>query len=109
MLGPPKARHVDRPVLASLEALVPPEHFYRPLEAALDLSFVRELVRDRYPGIGRPSLDPVVFFKLQLILFFEGLRSERKLLETASLNLAHRWYLGYALDERTSPCPTPPP
>ena len=33
------------------------------------------------------------------ILFFEGLRSERKLVETASLNLAHRWYLGYALDE----------
>jgi hypothetical protein len=65
MLGPRKARHVDRPVLASLEALVPPGHFYRHLEAALDLSFVRELVRDRYAGIGRPSLDPVVFFKTQ--------------------------------------------
>jgi transposase len=101
MLGPPKARHVDRPVLAALEDLVPPGHFYRHLEAALDLSFVRELVRDRYAGIGRPSLDPVVFFKLQLILFFEGLRSERKLVETASLHLAHRWYLGYALDVRS--------
>jgi hypothetical protein len=41
----------------------------------------------------------VVFFKLQLVMFFEGIRSERKLIETASLNLAHRWYLGYALDE----------
>jgi hypothetical protein len=30
---------------------------------------------------------------------FEGIRSERKLIETASLHLAHRWYLGYALDE----------
>ena len=48
---------------ASLEDLVPPGHFYRHLEAALDLSFVRELVRDRYAGIGRPSLDPVTFFK----------------------------------------------
>jgi transposase len=99
MLGPPKARHVDRPVLASLEALVPPGHFYRHLERVLDLRFVRELVRARYAPGGRPSLDPVVYFKLQLILFFEGLRSERKLVETASLNLAHRWYLGYALDE----------
>jgi transposase len=99
MLGPPKARHVDRPVTATLDDLVPPAHFYRHLEAALDLGFVRELVRDRYPGIGRPSLDPIVFFKLQLILFFEGLRSERQLVATASLNLAHRWYLGYALDE----------
>jgi transposase len=99
MLGPPKARHVDRPVLVSLDDLVPPGHFYRHLEGALDLSFVRELVRDRYAPGGRPSLDPVTFFKLQLILFFEGLRSERQLMEVAALNLAHRWYLGYALDE----------
>ncbi|MGO8948357.1 MAG: transposase [Ktedonobacterales bacterium] len=26
---------------------------------------------------GRPSIDPVVFFKLQLVMFFEGVRSER--------------------------------
>jgi hypothetical protein len=58
MLGPPKARHVDRPVLASLETLVPPHNFYRHLEATLDLSFVRALVRDRYAATGRPSLDP---------------------------------------------------
>jgi hypothetical protein len=32
-------------------------------------------------------------------MFFEGIRSERQLIETASLHLAHRWYLGYALDE----------
>ena len=99
MLGPPKARRVDRPVLASLEALVPRDNFYRHLARVLDLRFVRDLVRDRYALGGRPSLDPVVFFQLQLILFFEGLRSERQLIATASLHLAHRWYLGYALDE----------
>jgi transposase len=99
MLGPPKARRVERPVLASLEALVPRDHFYRHLARVLDLAFVRDLVRDKYAAGGRPSLDPVVFFQLQRILFFEGLRSERQLLATASLNLAHRWYLGYALDE----------
>ena len=32
-------------------------------------------------------------------MFFEGIRSERQLIELARLNLAHRWYLGYALDE----------
>jgi DDE family transposase/transposase-like protein DUF772 len=32
-------------------------------------------------------------------MFFEGIRSERKLVETANLNLALRWYLGYNLDE----------
>src|SRR2546425_2810135 len=32
-------------------------------------------------------------------MFFEGIRSERKLIEVAGLHLAHRWYLGYHLDE----------
>jgi transposase len=60
----------------TLEDLVPPEHFYRHLERSLDLSFVRDLVRDAYADIGRPSIDPGVFFKLSL-----------------------RWYLGYDLTE----------
>src|SRR5215210_9409620 len=81
----------------SLEDLVPPDHFYRRLERALDLTFVRELVRDAYADSGRPSIDPVVFFKLQLVLFFEGLRSERQLLRVVADRLSLRWYLGYDL------------
>ena len=99
MLGPPKRRVADQPVTVTLETLVPRDHFYRYLDAQLDLSFVRDWLRDRYAERGRPSIDPVVFFKLQLIMFFEGIRSERRLIETASLHLAHRWYLGYGLDE----------
>jgi transposase len=99
MLGPAKVRRVDQPVVASLDALVPAHHFYRRLESKLDLAFVRDLVRGTYKDGGRPSIDPVIFFKLQLVMFFEGIRSERQLIEIASLHLAHRWYLGYALDE----------
>src|ERR687890_74893 len=99
MLGPAKPRRLDQPIAVSLEDLVPQDHFYRHLEATLDLSFVREWTRELYAERGRPSVDPVVFFKLQLVMFFEGIRSERQLIATASLNLAHRWYLGYALDE----------
>ncbi len=99
MLGPEKVRALDRPILLSLEQLVPASNFYRHLDATLDLGFVRDWVKERYAANGRPSIDPVVFFKLQLLMFFEGLRSERQLIELASLNLAHRWYLGYPLDE----------
>jgi transposase len=91
MLGPHKCRDLDRSVLTSLEALVPADHFYRHLDATLDLSFIRQWVADLYAPIGRPSIDPEVFFRFQLIAFFEGTRSERKLVETAALNLAHRW------------------
>jgi transposase len=99
MLGPAKPRRLDEPIVVSLEDLVPADNFYRHLEAKLDLSFVRAWTQELYADRGRPSIDPVVFFKLQLILFFEDIRSERQLIATASLNLAHRWYLGYALDE----------
>src|SRR5918995_326432 len=99
MLGPANPRRLDQPIAVSLEDLEPQDHFYRHLEATLDLSFVRDWTRELYAERGRPSIDPVVFFKLQLVIFFEGIRSERPLIETASLNLAHRWYLGYALDE----------
>ena len=60
---------------------------------------MRDLVRDAYAEIGRPSIDPVVFFKLQLILFFEGLRSERQLMQVVADRLSLRWYLGYDLTE----------
>jgi transposase len=98
VLGPPKPRHLDTPVLVALENLVPADNFYRHLETKLDLGFVREWSQELYAERGRPSIDPVVFFKLQLIMFFEGIRSERKLVETASLNLAQCWYLGSMCD-----------
>src|SRR3954468_16391399 len=83
----------------SLEELVPPDHFYRHLEGTLDLGFVRDLVGGTYADTGRPSIDPVVFFKLQLILFFEGLRSERQLMRVVADRFSLRWYLGYYLTE----------
>src|SRR5205809_6324773 len=86
-------------VHVSLEELVPPDHFYRHLERTLDLSFVREFVQETYAHGGRPTIDPVVFFKLQLVMFFEGIRSERQLMRHAADRLSVRWYLGYDLGE----------
>src|SRR3954447_18235157 len=83
----------------SLEDLVPAENFYRHLEVKLDLGFVRDLVCGTYKECGRPSVDPRVFFKLQLVMFFEGIRSERELVRVAADRLSVRWYLGYDLDE----------
>src|SRR3954463_1874429 len=83
----------------SIEDLVPTTNFYRHLEAKLDLGFVRDLVRTTYKECGRPSVDPKVFFKLQLVIFFEGIRSERELVRVAADRLSVRWYLGYDLDE----------
>ena len=83
----------------SLEELVPKDNFYRRVEAAVDLSFVRDLVKGCYSFSGRPSVDPQVFFKLQLVRFFEDLRSERQLMEVVADRLSLRWYIGYDLHE----------
>ena len=83
----------------SLEDLVPEDNFYRKVHQTIDFDFVRDLVQNLYSDFGRPSIDPVVFFKLQLIAFFEGIRSERQLMNQVHLNIAHRWFIGYDLHE----------
>src|SRR6266446_4982663 len=94
-----KERHFAPLINVSLEELVPADHFYRHLERALDLTFVREFVHETYAGGGRSSIDPVVFFKLQLVMFFEGIRSERQLMRHAADRLSIRWYIGYDFGE----------
>src|SRR5712692_1943760 len=93
-----KERHFAPLVNMSLEELVPQDHFYRHLERTLDLSFVREFVEKTYAGGGRPSIYPIFFFKLLLVMFFEDIRSERLLMRHAADRLSVRWYLGYDLN-----------
>lgn len=95
MLGPAKPRDLNRPAVVSLERRVAPAHFYRHLDAALDLSVDRSWVADCYADRGRLSIDSDALWEL----FFEGILSEWKRLEPSSRNLAHRWYLGYHLNE----------
>src|ERR1700686_1313792 len=94
-----KQRHFAPLLNVSVEELVPQDHFYRHLERTLDLSFVREFVQDTYACGGRPSIDPIVFFKLHLVMFFEHIRSERLLMRPAAARLSVRWYIGYDLNE----------
>jgi transposase len=99
MMGTKIRSFAPMPRDLSLEHLVTEDNFYRRLEARLDLSFVREIVAPLYAKGGRPSVDPVVFFKLQIVLFCEDLRSERQLMGVVADRLSIRWYLGYDLHE----------
>jgi transposase len=94
-----KERHFAPLINVSVEQVVPQDHFYRHVERTLDLSFVRKFVQKTYAVGGRPSIDPIVFFKLQLVMFFEGIRSERQLMRHAADRLSVRWYVGYDLNE----------
>ena len=78
---------------------MPEEHFLRRLEKLVSFDFVRDITRDYYSHTGKPSIDPVVLVKMLIVGYIFDIRSERKLVEEISLNLAYRWYIGYDLDE----------
>jgi transposase len=99
MMGTKVRNFEPLPRDVSLEEIVPKDNFYRRLQERLDLSFVRGLVAPLYAEGGRPSVDPVVFFKLRLVMFFENVRGERELMRVAADRLSVRWYLGYDLHE----------
>lgn len=100
MMGRKSLEPRDQVMMLCLEELVPQNHMVRKMEKVLDLSFVYDLLEDTYcEDNGRPSVDPVVILKLALIKKMFGIRSIRKTVEEASLNVAYRWYLGYGLNE----------
>lgn len=43
---------------------------------------------------GRPALNPVALFKLLLLGYLYGVRSERQLMREVEVNVAYRWFLG---------------
>ena len=83
----------------SLSQLVPADHPVRRISEVLDLNFLYRETAQYYSHEGKPSIDPVVLFKLYLVGYFFGIPSERKLFREVQVNLAYRWYLGYDLDE----------
>jgi transposase len=87
--------------LVTIESLVPLDHLLRKIHASIDLEFIRERVRHLYcEDNGRPALDPVVLFKLLLIGYLFGVRSERQLMREVQCNAAYRWYLGLKLTDK---------
>ena len=84
----------------NLENMVPQDHLLRKIDAAIDFKKIYEFVEDLYcEDNGRPSVDPVVLFKIVLIQHIYGLPSLRRTLEEVSMNLAYRWFIGYPLNE----------
>jgi transposase len=81
--------------------------FFRQVEEVLaEIGFVEEvhrLCRAAYSqrSDGRPGIDPVVYFKMLMVGFFENLPSERAIAARCEDSLAVRSFLGYGLEEAT--------
>ena len=95
---------MDRGVIeiVDTESLVPKDHLLRKIDAAVDFNRLYEMVEPLYSeDNGRPSVDPVVLFKMVLIQHLYGLPSLRRTADEISANICYRWFLGYTLQEET--------
>ncbi|AMO55060.1 IS1182 family transposase [Endozoicomonas montiporae CL-33] len=83
-----------------INELVPEDHLLRKVDKAIDFDFIHPLVEDHYcPDNGRPALDPTLFFKILILGYLMGVRSERQLMRDIQVNVAYRWFLGLNLTD----------
>ena len=78
---------------------VPEDNFYRRLNELLDLRWLYKATQSYYGKEGQQSIDPVVFFKLMLIGYFENLGSDRRIINTVSMRMDTLFFIGYDIDE----------
>lgn len=85
----------------NLNQFVSNKHKLRKIDRILDLEFVRDLTAHLYcADNGRPSIDPVVFFKMMIIKYMYGIKSDRQLCSDIHHNLAYRWFLGFSIEDK---------
>ncbi|MGX8833829.1 IS1182 family transposase [Amedibacillus sp. YH-ame6] len=89
----------DSIILNTIEDLVPQDHDVRKLDSCIEWDFIYPLVKELYSDFGRPSIDPVVLFKMVFINIIFGVHSMRKTCREIQVNLAYRWFLGISMDE----------
>ena len=86
-------------IFVDIESLIPETHLLRKIERMVSFDFIYDLLAPYYPATGRPSVDPVSMFKMLLIGYLYGIKSERRLVEEVQLNIAYRWFCGFELDD----------
>ncbi len=85
--------------IVNLESMIPENHFLRVIEKYFDWNFIYEEVEKQYSIFGRPSIDPVVLFKIHILKFLFHEDSLRRTYENLKYNNLYRWFIGYNLNE----------
>jgi len=101
-----KRRRQEELFYAAERAEAPGHPFYKRLNETLEAAGFDGFCEERcqafyHDRLGRPSLAPGVYFRLQLIGFFEGVDSERGIAWRVADSLSLRRFLGYGLAEVT--------
>ena len=84
-----------------LSDYIPDDNFYKILKRELDLSFVYKKTQFLYSNTGKPSTDPIVFFKCMLIGYLENVCSDRALERHINMRMDLRFFIDHDIDEPT--------
>lgn len=76
-------------IILDLSELIPENHLLRKINQVISFDFIYDLVAPYYPANGRPSVDPVSMFKMLLVGYLYGVKSERRLVQEVQLNIAY--------------------
>jgi transposase len=87
-------------VMVDIGDLIKDTHLLKQIDKHVNFDFIYDKAKPYYAERGRKSIDPVVMIKMLLIGYLYGIKSERRLEEEVSLNLAYRWFCGIELDEK---------
>lgn len=89
-------------VFMTMEEMVPEESMFRKIDKYIDFTFIYEKVKELYSeNNGRPSIDPVVLFKIVFIQALEGLKSMRQTCKKIKVDAEYRWFLGIPFGQET--------
>ena len=82
------------------QVFIPNDHMLRRIHNVLDLRFVKQLTQQFYSARqGRPSIDPEVFFRICILGYIYGIKSDRQLCDEIRMNIGYRWFVGLNLSD----------
>lgn len=89
-------------LMTTMEELVPQDSLFRKIDKYIDFTFIYDEVKDLYcENNGRPSIDPVVLFKIVFIQTLDGLKSMRQTCKKIKVDAEYRWFLGIPFGKDT--------
>ena len=78
-------------LMTTMEEIVPENSMFRKIAKYIDFTFIRDEVKDLYcENNGRPSIDPIILFKIVFIQTIDGIKSMRKTCEKIKVDAEYR-------------------
>lgn len=89
-------------VFMTMDEMVSDDSIFRKIDKYIDFTFIYEKVACLYcEDNGRPSIDPVVLFKIVFIQALDGIKSMRKTCEKIKVDAEYRWFLKIPFGKET--------